>query len=130
MRAESPTSVVNELVTSFPPVVATYEGLDEARQAEMRGALEDCFRRYQQPDGQVSLDRPYLLQSLKGRGLVSSGVKWRSDEDAASSAVLPGGVEGSVFIHRQLGEAPGAEFDPAEISRVGDERMLATRIDR
>jgi hypothetical protein len=61
MRGESPNSVVKELVTSFPPVAATYEGLDGARQAEMRGALEDCFRRYQQPGGQVSLDRAYLL---------------------------------------------------------------------
>ena len=45
-------------------------------------------------------------------------------------SVLPGDVEGPVFIHRQLGELPGAEFDPAEVSRVGDERMLAARIDR
>jgi SAM-dependent methyltransferase len=58
---ESAESVTEELIGSFPPLVATYENLDEDRQAEMRGALKECFMRYQQPDGRVGLDRPYLL---------------------------------------------------------------------
>jgi hypothetical protein len=37
---ESAKSVTEGLITSFPPVVAAYESLDEDRQAEMRGALE------------------------------------------------------------------------------------------
>ena len=61
MLGESAESVAEEFITSFPPVVATYESLDGDRQEEMRGSLEDFFMRYQQPDGRVALDRPYLL---------------------------------------------------------------------
>ncbi len=61
MAGESPRAVVEELVTSFPPVVATYESLSAERQAEMRGALQDYFTRNQASDGRVAVDRPYLL---------------------------------------------------------------------
>jgi SAM-dependent methyltransferase len=61
LRGESPKSVAEEFVTSFPPAVVAYESLDKGRQAEMRDALEAFFKRYQQSDGRVALDRPYLL---------------------------------------------------------------------
>jgi hypothetical protein len=61
LRGESPKSLAEKFVTSFPPAVVAYESLDEGRQAEMRDALEDFFKRYQQSDGRVALDRPYLL---------------------------------------------------------------------
>lgn len=61
IRAESPAALVEELVTSFPPVVATYGSLSADRQVEMRTALQTCFQRYRQPDGRVVASRPYLL---------------------------------------------------------------------
>ncbi len=59
--AGSPTELVEEFVTAFPPTVATYEALPDDRRLQMREALLACFSNYQQPDGRVVAERPYLL---------------------------------------------------------------------
>src|SRR5260370_5810727 len=90
-----------------------------------------------------SLELAASTRDSSGTALGSSGSSWpgRPSVPAAETAVpgnfrrsgqsdqcrvQPGDIEGPVFLYRQLGERSGAEVDSAEVSRVGDERMLAS----
>jgi hypothetical protein len=61
MYGDSPEALRNLVLTSFGPMKALVDRLDEDRREELRQALADFFKKYQQADGGVAVPREYLL---------------------------------------------------------------------
>lgn len=61
MYGESPEALRDLFLTSFGPIKALFDRLDEDRREELRDALADYFKHYQQADGSVSTPREYLV---------------------------------------------------------------------
>jgi len=61
MYGESPEMLRDLFLTSFGPIKALDDRLDEDRRKELHEALVDYFKHYQQADGSVSVPREYLL---------------------------------------------------------------------
>ncbi len=61
MYGDSPEAITHLFLTSFGPIKALFDRLDEDRRVELRKALVDFFKHYQQADGSVAVPREYLI---------------------------------------------------------------------
>jgi SAM-dependent methyltransferase len=61
MHGDSPEALRDLVLTSFGPMKALFDRLDEDRREELRQALADFFKQSQQADGSVAVPREYLL---------------------------------------------------------------------
>ena len=61
MYGASPEALRDLVLTSFGPMKALFDRLDEGRREELREAVADFFGKHRQADGSVAVPREYLL---------------------------------------------------------------------
>jgi SAM-dependent methyltransferase len=61
MVGDSPQALRDLVLTSFGPIKALFDRLDEERREALRAALADYFKECQQAGGSVAVPREYLL---------------------------------------------------------------------